>query len=316
VIWLLLTIVFFVTQILPGDPIRVMMGPQASQFEVDRMRHLYGLDKPAYLQYFDYLGKIVRLDFGQSFQYAQPVISLLAERFPVTLEIIMLSLTLSMVLGITSGIVAAVEHDKIVDHLIRVVVVLSFAIPSFVLAILLQLAFSVNLNILPLSGRIDVPITRITGAYLLDSLLTLNPTAFVDALKHLIIPVFTSFLWTNAAINRLTRGSMISVLQEQYVQTARAKGLSETKVIFKHAFRNAVVPVFTLVALYFGVAFIGNVIVENIFSLPGLGRLLLSALLARDYPLIQGCVSITAIAMGVASATINVGQVFLDPRVR
>lgn len=318
-ILLLFTMVFVIMRIIPGDPIISIMGTRAgSEKQIEIMRHALGLDKPLHIQYLEYLGNLLRGDFGRSFLRQRPVIDDLLLCFPATLELTLWSMLLAIPLGIYLGIASAKREGSGVDAAIRIGVLIRWCMPIFWLGVLLQIIVVLYAPILPLSGRLSPTITldRITGLYSLDSILTGNTVAFVDSLKHLILPVVTLGTTMGASLARLARVSITEVLDEEYIKVVRLKGCPENKVFNKHVLPNALIPILTYAGLQTAMLMGGAVLTETVFSWPGLGKLMLVAVQYRDFNLIQGCTVFFALIVGSINLIIDALYVMLDPRVR
>ncbi|MCG0238572.1 MAG: ABC transporter permease [Firmicutes bacterium] len=286
-------VVFLIFHLTPGDTVRALlgeMGQGASPEAVAALRHQLGLDRPWYVQYGEFVFRAVRGDFGVSFRGERPVLPQVLERFQVTLQVTAASLTLAALCGIPLGVLAAVRRHTWIDYLLTVLALLGVSMPSFWFGILLMHLFALRLRWLPPSGA--------------------------ESWRHLILPSVTIAAASIAFIARMTRSALIEELQEDYVRTARAKGLRERTVIFRHALRNAFIPVLTTLGLQFGSLLSGAVIVETVFSLPGLGRLAAEAIKARDLPVIQGAVLWAALVFGIVNLIVDLGYAALDPRIR
>lgn len=286
-------LVFLLMHLAPGDAATAMlgeMGQGASAEDVARLRASLGLDQPLYVQYGRYLGGLIRGDLGVSLRSGRPVVEELRERFPYTLQLAATALCLAALIAIPVGIWAAVRRGTIVDFLVMAGALLGVSVPAFWLGLLLMLLFSLSLGWLPASG---------------------SGTPF-----HLILPAITVAWPSLAFLARMTRSAMLEVLGADYVRTARAKGLSERLVIFRHAFRNALIPVVTTLGLQFGALLGGAVLTETIFAWPGLGRLTVQAIQARDLPVVQGAVLFVAVTYTVVNLLVDVLYVFLNPRIR
>ncbi|MFO7173083.1 MAG: ABC transporter permease [Bacillota bacterium] len=286
-------VVFLIFHLTPGDTVRALlgeMGQGASPEAVAALRHQLGLDRPWYVQYGEFVFRAIQGDFGVSFRGERPVLPQVLERFQVTLQVTAASLTLAALCGIPLGVLAAVRRHTWVDYLLTVLALLGVSMPSFWFGILLMHLFALKLRWLPPSGA--------------------------ETWRHLILPSVTIAVASIAFIARMTRSALIEELQEDYVRTARAKGLRERTVIFRHALRNAFIPVLTTLGLQFGSLLSGAVIVETVFSLPGLGRLAAEAIKARDLPVIQGAVLWAALVFGIVNLIVDLGYAALDPRIR
>ncbi len=312
-------ITFTLMQLIPGDPVTIMLqGESRSADDVQRLRAEWGLDRPAAVQYVSYLSHLITGDFGRSFMRQQPVLPLILDALPATVELAIASLSIAMLLSIPLGCVAALKHRGPVDRMITILTVLGISMPGFWIGLLLVLIFSVTLNWLPASGRLEfrVGLQSVTGFYLLDSLLTGNFDALRDALAHLIMPAVVLGTAMAALTARMVRSSMLEVMRQEYVVSARAKGLRERAVILRHMLRNALLPVVTVIGIQAGTILGGAVVVETIFAWPGMGRLTVQAIGARDYFLLQGIVIFFALTRVFFNVLVDVLYSVLDPRIR
>jgi peptide/nickel transport system permease protein len=285
-----LSVLVFIILHLTGDPALVILPPYASPAEIDAFRHRMGFDDPLWRQYVRFLGHVLHGDFGTSFIQNQPALRLVLERMPATIELSLAAMGFSVLLAVPAGILAAVRKDKLVDLASMVLALLGQSIPAFWLGLMLIMVFSVWLDLLPVSGR--------------------------GSLAHLVLPAITLGSFTAARIARLTRSEMLEVLGQDFVKTARAKGLGELPVIAKHAFKNSVIPVLTIVALELGTVLGGAVITETIFSWPGVGRLMVDAISDRDFPVVQAGVFVIAVIFVGINLVVDVIYAWLDPRIR
>ena len=289
-IWLVLTMVFFLIHIVPGDPVEQMLGEGAAPGQAAQLRHSLGLDRPLYAQYGRYLADIVRGDLGQSFKFQAPVRHVIFERYPATLQLAFLALLVCAAIAIPAGVVAAHRRGSNEDRAIGVFTLLGLAVPNFALGPLLITLFSIKLGWLPVSGR-------------------------GGALDY-ILPAATLGVALAAILTRMVRSSMLEELSSDYVRTARAKGLSTAAVLMRHALRNALIPIITILGLQFGTLLAGTIVTETIFSWPGIGRLTVMAISSRDYPLLQGCILVIALSYVLVNLLTDVFYAFIDPRVR
>jgi len=289
-IWLVLTMVFLLIHIVPGDPVEQMLGEGAAPGQAAQLRHALGLDQPLYAQYGHYLGQIVRGDLGQSFKFQAPVRHIIFERYPATLELAFLALLVCAAIAIPAGVLAAQWRGSNADRSIGVFTLLGLAVPNFALGPLLITFFSIQLGWLPVSGR---------GGGL-----------------NYVLPAVTLGAALAAILTRMVRSSMLEELSSDYVRTARAKGLSTARVLLRHALRNALIPIITILGLQFGTLLAGTIVTETIFSWPGIGRLTVNAISARDYPLLQGCILVIALSYVLVNLITDVFYAFIDPRVR
>lgn len=290
--------VFIILRLTPGGPAVAMLGEQASPQAVASLKHKLGLDRPLYIQYLDWLGHALRGDLGRSAFGNQPVTELIVQRIMPTAELGFLSMVIALLIGITGGVIAATRHNTGVDAASSVLSIFGVSIPSFWLAILLVLIFSIKIRWLPALGYVS---------------------PFKDPgmnLKQMILPSFTLGVTLAAVIARITRGSMLDALYQDFVRTARAKGLRERHVVTRHALANALIPVVTVVGLQIAGLLGGAVIIETIFALPGNGQLLVTSIFSRDFPVVQGIVVVTALAFTLINLLVDVLYAALDPRIR
>ena len=303
---------------IPGDPAQIMLGQQASQEQVQQVREKMGLDKPIFVQYGLFLKDAIRGDLGDSTVTGRPVTTELLVRFPATLELTAFAMLIAILVGVPVGVISAVRQYSLLDKTTSVLALTGISMPIFWLAMILVVIFGVNLELLPFPGRLDptTGITAITGLVLVDSLLTLNFAGFWDGLLHLIMPALALGTIPMAVIMRMTRSSMLEVLNEDYVRTARAKGVVPWRVVFKHALRNAMLPTITVIGLQAGLLMGGAIITEIIFSWPGIGLYVYNAVGSRDYASIQGVVLYGALLFVLINLLVDVLYAILDPRVR
>lgn len=300
-------ITFLVMHLSPGKPTDVLtdMNQKITAEAKQRLVALYGLDKPLHVQYILWLNRIVKLDFGKSFKDDRPVIEKIAERLPATLLLNFLSIVLIFALAIPIGVFSAVKKDSLFDKITTVTVFIGFSVPTFWLAMLLMLLFGLHLGWLPISGFRSINFSELT---LLEK--------FLDIAKHLVLPVFISAFTGLAAMSRYTKSAMLEVLHQDYIRTARAKGLPETTVIFKHALRNALIPIITIVGLTLPELIGGSFIFETIFAWPGMGRLGYEAIMARDFATIMGVGTIVAVLTLLGNLIADITYAYADPRIR
>lgn len=313
-------IVFLFLRLAPGDPVELMLGQagDATEAEVQRLRHEYGLDRPLPVQFLYFVGRAVRGDLGMSITHQRPVSRVIADYLPATAELTLFSLALGLMVALPLGVWAAMKRGSLWDTGGTAVTLLGVSLPGFFLGILLVLLFGMTLEWLPVSGRIDygVALRPLTGFYLLDSLCTLNWRAFGSAFQHLLLPALAMGATMAALTMRMTRAAMLEALREDYIVFARAKGLSERTVAVRHALRNALIPVVSVVGLQVGALLGGNMVIETVFSWPGLGRLCVEAVHARNYPLVQGIVLLYAVTFVVVNLVTDVLYMVLNPKVR
>ena len=312
------TIVFFITHIIPADPVGAILGGNAPIELVDEMRHRLGLDKSITLQFIDYIKGIIHADFGISLISKRPVLKDIMDYFPATIELAFASMVFAIVVGVILGIYSAIYRNKSIDHFSRVFSILGVSMPTFWLGLLLLLLFYYRLGWLPGGGRNNLFIfcPHITGLLLLDSIIAGDWVAFWDALRHIVLPAFILGYAATARISRIMRASMLDILRQDFIRTAKSKGLSKRLVIYRHALKNALIPVVTVIGLSFGGLLSGAVLTETIFSWPGLGRYIVNALLVLDYPAVTGGTLFIAFLYSLANLVVDISYVVLDPRMR
>jgi len=310
---------FALIRLIPGDPVENLSGERGMDPERRlRLLHQFGLDQPLYTQYFDYIGNVLRGDLGTSLTTHEPVLTEFLTLFPATFELAFFALIFAVCVGLPAGILAAIKRNTVADYAVMGVSLTGYSMPIFWWALLLILLFSVQLGWTPVSGRLavqfDVPAT--TGFMLIDTLRSGEPGAFRSALSHLILPTIALGTIPLAVIARMTRSSMLEVLREDYVRTARAKGLPQLQVVLIHALRNALIPVITVIGLQVGLLLSGAILTETIFSWPGIGNWLIHGVQSRDYPVVQG--GILLIATIVISVNLIVDLLYgvINPRIR
>ncbi len=328
-------LIFLLTRVIPGDPAVAMLGERAAPNLVERLRRDMGLDRPLFLdlegyresgelsslfdsQYIDYMSKLVRGDLGRSVLTLVPISQSLRHRFPATIELAVAAMLLAVLIGIPAGTWAARKRGTLSDTAVTFVAVIGVSFPVFWLAIILIYVFAVLLGWLPPSGRLSttVSIQQVTGFYVLDGVITGNYRGALDALKHLILPAVALGTIPLAIVVRMTRSSMLEVLGQDYVRTAQAKGVSEGKIIRKHALRNALLPVVTVIGLSFGSLLSGAILTETVFSWPGIGRWVYDGITARDYPIIQAGVLFVAIIFVMVNLLVDLTYPLIDPRIQ
>jgi peptide/nickel transport system permease protein len=311
-------VVFFMVRAIPGDPAQIMLGQQATQEQVQQVRESMGLDKPIFVQYGLFLKDAIRGDLGDSIVTGRPVTTELMVRLPATFELVAFAMLIAILVGVPVGVISAVRQYSLLDKTTSVLALTGISMPIFWLAMILVVIFGVNLELLPFPGRLDptTGITAITGLVLVDSLLTLNFAGFWDGLLHLIMPALALGTIPMAVIMRMTRSSMLEVMHEDYVRTARAKGVVPWRVVSKHALRNAMLPTITVIGLQVGLLMGGAIITETIFSWPGIGLYAYNSISTRDYASIQGVVLYGALLFVLVNLIVDVLYAILDPRVR
>jgi ABC-type dipeptide/oligopeptide/nickel transport system permease component len=291
-------LIFLVMQLAPGDPAQIMLGPKATDTSLAQLRHELGLDEPMHVQYFRWLSRVVQGNWGRSIQLKREVLPFILVRFRNTAYLTGLAVLMACLVGIPAGIISAVRQYSIGDRVSMVLVLVGFSLPVFFLGIILQLVFGLRLGILPVSG-IQSP----------------GRTDLGDLLSHLILPAVTLATGATAIIARMTRSSMLEVIRQDFIRTARSKGLNERLTIGRHALKNALIPVLTVVGLQIGYLLGGDVLVEIVFSYPGIGLAMVNGILARDFPLVQGAILLVASAYVLVNLTVDVAYGYLDPRI-
>jgi len=309
---------FCLAYLVPGDPARLAAGPQATQAMYEQLREEYGYDDPLWMRYWDYVTNLLQGDWGNSILSRRPVLEDLGNYWPATLELVIVAMTIATLVGVPLGIIAAVRADRFADHASRIISLLGVSMPAFWLAILMQLFLGLRLDWLPVSGRLEtltMPPDGVTGLYLVDSLIAGQWSTFVEALKHIILPAITLSFASLATIARFTRASLLEVLHNDYVRTARAKGLQERAVVMRHAMRNAFIPTLTMIGLSFGWSMGGSVLVETVFDWPGIGLYATNSALTLDFMPIMGIALLYGIVFSLINIAIDIAYGFLDPRV-
>jgi ABC-type dipeptide/oligopeptide/nickel transport systems, permease components len=323
------TLVFSILQLAPGDPARIIVGQRASAQQVAQVRSELGLNDPLWIQYVRFLIDAATFDFGQSYKIAQgeSVQGVLAGRLPVTLELAIYGQITGIFLGIPLGVISAVKQDSLTDHLTRVGALTGISVPIFWSGPLLILLFATFLGILPTSGRIGSTIflpeqwtlfgteLPLTGMVTVDTLLLGEFDAFVSAVRHLLLPVLVLGIYQMALLSRMMRSSMLEVVRQDYMRTARAKGQGTKITILKHGFQNALIPVVTVIGIQFGTLLGGAVLTETVFGIGGIGTMLVSAIGASDYPLVQGTVLTFALLFTFVNFGVDITYSYLDPRI-
>ena len=313
---------FVLIRLIPGDPIEVRVGERGITPERHaELMHEMGLDRPLYVQFFDYVGNVVKGDLGISFVTHRPVMDEFLSLFPATLELAILALIFAIAIGVPAGVLAAFKRGSVYDHTFVGATLTGYSMPIFWWGLLLILLFSVNLEWTPVAKRLsdDFDVVQVTGFMLIDTLLSddpLNEGSFLDALHHLILPTIVLGTVPLAVITRMTRSAMLEVLGEDYIRTARAKGLSTYRVVAVHALRNALVTVVTVIGLQVGALLGGAILTENVFSWPGIAKWLLDSLSRRDYTAVQGGVLIIATLVMAVNLLVDLLYGVLNPRIR
>jgi ABC-type dipeptide/oligopeptide/nickel transport system permease component len=312
-----MSIVFFAMRILPGDPCVAMMGDQATTDALSDCTKNLGLNRPLAVQYVDYLWRSAQLDFGQSLRQGYPVSEYIARMFPHTLVLVLASAVVAALVGIPIGILSALKRrNPLIDYPLRIIALLGLSMPVFWLGILLLIVFSLRLDVFPLigGGDLDGVIHMIKTGEVFTS-----PRDFLaavgDVMYHLALPAFALGFTLAAYVSRLSRSAMLEVISQDYIRTARAKGQAERAVVYKHAFRNMMVPLLTIIGLFVAVALTGTVLTETVFTRPGLGKMLVDAIGARDYPLAQGAITVFTMIIITVNLAVDMLYAVVDPRI-
>lgn len=292
-------LVFLVMQLAPGDPAQIMLGPKATETSLAQLRHDLGLDQPWHVQYFRWISRVVQGNWGRSIQLKREVLPFILDRFRNSLYLTVLAALIACAIGIPVGILSAVRQYSVSDRATMVLVLVGFSMPIFWLGIMLQILFGLRLGILPVSG-----------------LQSPERSDVLDLISHLILPSIALATGAMAIIARMTRSSMLEVIRQDYVRTARSKGLSERLVINRHALKNALIPVVTVVGMQVGYLLGGDVLVEIVFSYPGIGLAMINGILARDFPLVQGAILLVASSYVLVNLAVDLLYAYLDPRIR
>lgn len=313
----IMTAVFVLLQLIPGDPAIALAGDKASVEQVARVREEFGLDRPLPVQYAAFLGAAARLDFGDSLRTHQPVAGELRQFFGATLELSLAALVIALVVGVPVGVVAATHRYTPLDYGSMLVALVGISTPVFWAGIVLIYLLSFRLGLFPIGGIIGtgIEVRHITYGYVTDSLLTANWPALRSSLHHLLLPAFVLSTIPMAIVARMARSSMLEVLGQDYLRTARAKGLRERLVVVRHALKNALIPVVTVIGLQFGGLISGAFLTETVFGRPGIGRYVVTAIGARDYPAIQGTVLTVAVVFVLINLVVDLVYAYVDPRI-
>ncbi len=309
---------FSILHFIPGDPASVILGERATPELIEQLRESLGLNEPFYVQYFTFMKNILRGDFGTSIITNESVTTELFRAFATTIELSFFSMIIATVVGISVGVIAAVKQYSIFDNASMIGALMGVSMPIFWLGLLMIWVFSYKLGWLPASGRLAIQfsVDNVTGFIILDTLIAGDFAAFKDAIRHLLMPGLALATIPMAIIARMTRSSMLEVMRQDYIRTARAKGVTEFVVIVKHAIKNAFLPIITVIGLQVGLLLGGAVMTETIFSLPGLGRKMYLSIMARDYPMVQGGILIIAFFFVLVNLIVDITYVFIDPRIR
>ncbi len=310
-------IIFLMMHITPGDPAELLLGERATEKALEALREHLGLNEPLHVQYGMFLKRLMKGDLGETIWTRQKVWIEVKQRFPATIELSIAAMLISSIFGIILGIISATKQYSAFDYISMLGALVGVSMPIFWLGLILMLIFSLNLGWFPMSGRLSVGVELdpITNFYILDALLTRNWAAFRDALWHLTLPAITLSTIPMAIVARMTRSSMLEVLRQDYIKTAKAKGLSPRIVVMKHAFRNALIPVITVIGLMFGILLAGAILTETIFAWPGVGKWLYDAVLQRDYMVIQGGTLFVAAIFVIINLVVDVLYAVINPKI-
>jgi ABC-type dipeptide/oligopeptide/nickel transport systems, permease components len=310
-------IVFILSRVLPGNPAVAILGPKATPENIERVTREWGLDKNYIEQFIVYFSRLIRGDLGDSYIMGYNVSRLVAERLPASLELVTFAFVISLILGTTLGALAARKHDSKLDLTLTSLSVMSFSFPTLLLGVILLIFFGVILG-LPVGGRVDARfnLNTYTGFMLIDTLLNGNINAFIDAFMRIIPPALTLAIPLSGLLIKLTRNSILEVMMQDFVRTAKMKKLPEKVIMYKHVMRNALIPIVTIAGLYFAVLVTGDIVVETIFAWPGLGRLVWEAVTLRDYMVIQGSVLVVSVIYITVNLIVDILYIYIDPRIR
>lgn len=315
-------ITFYLSRMVPGDPASLYLGPRAKPEQVQLLRSQMGLDKPLYVQFLYYMRDLARGDLGESLRTHRPVIVGIMDRLPASLELMFCAITIALLVGIPLGAVSAKKENTLADHLSRLFSVANVSLPAFWLAMIAQIVFFKWLGLLPVGGRIDTvvglvnPVEKITGFYVLDSLITGNWAALKSSAAHLVLPAFTLAAYSTGLITRMTRSTMIEVLREDYITTARSIGVAEMEIVLVQGLRNALGPTLTTAGLCFAFMLTGTFFIELIFFWPGLGTYTTTAIFSNDYPVIMGVMILMAVFYVLVNLLVDLLIALVDPRIR
>jgi len=337
-----LLVTFIITRAVPSDPCYVMLGEKATKAQCDRFRERFGLNDNVFVQFGRYMAQIVQGDFGDSIQYKRPVVDIISERLPMTIELTIGAMLFSSIVGISFGVISALRRNSAIDVGTMIIANIGVSMPVFWLGLILAYVFALVLKgtpfYIPPSGRLSaslslIPLAKtwgltdlsgvskfllafISNSTILNGLLTLNFLQLKDALWHLILPSLAVGTIPLATTARMTRSSLLEVLGQDYIRAARAKGVKERVVISKHALRNAFIPIITIIGLEISGLLTGAVLTETVFNLPGMGSSMVNAILARDYPIIQGFTIVIALIFVLSNLIVDISYAYLDPRIR
>jgi len=310
-------IVFLMLRITPGDPAELLLGERVTPAALDAMREYLGLKEPLYVQYGMFIKRAIQLDLGETIWTREKVSNEIGQRFPATIELALVAMFISCFFGIILGIISATKQYSWFDYVSMVTSLFGVSVPVFWLGLMLMLLFSLTLGWFPMSGRIgvetDLPI--ITNFFVLDAILVRDWSALGDALMHLALPAIALSTIPLAIVSRMTRSSMLEVLRQDYIKTAKAKGLSQSKIVLKHALRNGLIPVVTVIGLQFGILMGGAILTETVFAWPGVGKWLFDGVVKRDYMVIQGGTLLVATTFVIVNLVVDVLYAVINPRI-
>ncbi|OQY60192.1 MAG: peptide ABC transporter permease [Desulfobacteraceae bacterium 4572_88] len=311
-------LVFFMIHLIPGDPAEMMLGERANEQSLKVLREQLGLNEPLYVQYGLFMSRLVRGDLGRALRTNEKITVEITARLPATIELSIMAIIIATVIGMLAGITSATRQYSIFDYVSMVLSLAGVSMPIFWLGLVLMIIFSLHLGWVPLSGRIgyDIQLEIITNFYIIDSIITHNWNALKDVLWHLLLPAFTLSTIPMATIARITRSSMLEVLRQDYIRTARAKGLSLMRVHYKHALRNALIPVITVIGLQFGILLGGAILTETIFAWPGIGLWILNGVYARDFNAVQGGTMLVATMFVTINMFVDILYAWVNPRIK
>ncbi len=311
-------LVFLMIHLTPGDPAEMMLGERASKQALQELRERLGLNQPLYVQYGRFVSRLLKGDLGRALRTNEKITTEIAERFPATVELSVMAMIFAVVIGMTAGIISATKQYSFFDYISMFFSLVGVSMPIFWLGLILIIVFSLKLGWLPLSGRLSyhIHLETITNFYILDAILTRNWVALKDVLWHLILPSFTLSTIPMAIIARITRSSMLEVLRQDYIRTAMAKGLAPQVVYYKHALRNALIPIVTVIGLQFGILLGGAILTETIFAWPGIGLWLLNAVYARDFNAVQGGTMLIATTFVTINMIVDIVYAWINPKIR
>lgn len=311
-------LVFLMIRVLPGDPVLMMLGEYATAEKIEQVREDMGLNQPLHVQYLTWTAKLLRGDFGRSFRNGELISRELSTRLPATAELGLIALAVGSLFGIMLGVIAAIKKGSFWDHGVMLVAVAGIAVPVFWIGLLLLMVFTVVWPVLPVGGRVGV-LTSLpgpTGFVLLDGIIAWKPQLVWEGVRHLILPVVSLASYPAAAVARVTRSSMLEVLNLDYIRTARAKGVRMLNVVMRHALRNALIPIVTIIGLSIGPVIGGAVLTETVFGWPGLGRYTVAAITSRDFPAVQAIVFLSALVFAATNVLVDLAYMFINPQVR